>query len=493
MTNDRTSCDSHQKRIGIYCYICYCLSGESMKPIPIMGLGMQSGFPSVTAQERINCYLEFVKDGERSKVVCYGTPGNFERVDFGSEPCRGWYSYQDFLYVVNRGNVWKVNNAGSTTLLGTMTSTSGKVSMSCNGTQIIIVDGTTTGYIITVSSGAFAAIADADYPGLKTVVFMDGYFIGNKTNTGQFFISGLYDGTAWDALDYEVAESNPDNLVAVFADQGAIYLLGDFTTEVWGNNGASDFPFGRVGYPIELGLIAPFSVAKMSGSIAFLARNRLGEAQAVLVSGYSVQIISTPDIDRILNESNTLENATAFSFMTNGHQMYQLNAGGKSFMYDQSTGVWSRLKSYGIERSRSDMGQNWLNKYVVADYENGKIYQLSDTNYDEAGEPLVFELIGKHVFNNSDRLSVSELWIDMETGVGLATGQGSNPQVMLRYSRDTGRTWSTERWHTAGAVGDYLTEVKWTRLGRAYDFVFHIKISDPVKRCIQGAYINAAA
>jgi hypothetical protein len=80
----------------------------------------------------------------------------------------------------------------------------------------------------------------------------------------------------------------------------------------------------------------------------------------------------------------------------------------------------------------------------------------------------------------------------METGIGLTSGQGSIPQVMLQYSRDNGHTWSNERWVSAGMIGRYKAEVRWARLGRAYDFVFKIRISDPVKRCIQGAYVRAA-
>jgi hypothetical protein len=101
-------------------------------------------------------------------------------------------------------------------------------------------------------------------------------------------------------------------------------------------------------------------------------------------------------------------------------------------------------------------------------------------------------ITGQHVFNGAEMFSISELWLDMEVGVGATTGQGSNPQIMLKVSRDAGHTWSSELWKSIGAIGKYLTEVKWTRLGRGYSFTFEVTISDPVKRCIIGAWITAS-
>jgi hypothetical protein len=87
-------------------------------------------------------------------------------------------------------------------------------------------------------------------------------------------------------------------------------------------------------------------------------------------------------------------------------------------------------------------------------------------------------------------LSVGRIWVDFETGDGLATGQGSNPQVFLRYSKDGGHTWSAEIWRTLGAIGKYLNRVYWNRLGRARDWVFELAGSDPVKIVIMNAGLN---
>ena len=81
-----------------------------MKPIPIFGTGFSSGYPSTTAQKRINCYLELVKDPEKSHVTLYGTSG-LELFSFlGETPVRGMIAVNNYLYVAHRGIIYKIDN-----------------------------------------------------------------------------------------------------------------------------------------------------------------------------------------------------------------------------------------------------------------------------------------------------------------------------------------------------------------------------------------------
>jgi hypothetical protein len=49
--------------------------------------------------------------------------------------------------------------------------------------------------------------------------------------------------------------------------------------------------------------------------------------------------------------------------------------------------------------------------------------------------------------------------------LGLATGQGSDPQAMLRWSNDGGLTWGNEHWASIGKMGKTHARVIWRRLG----------------------------
>lgn len=77
-----------------------------------------------------------------------------------------------------------------------------------------------------------------------------------------------------------------------------------------------------------------------------------------------------------------------------------------------------------------------------------------------------------------------------ETGVGLTSGQGSDPQVMLRWSDNGGHTWGNEHWTSMGMQGQYKARALWRRLGQGRNRVYEVSGSDPVKVAILDLYLN---
>lgn len=464
-----------------------------MAIVPLFGLGQKGKSATVTAQGHVNLYAEIQQDVDKARLVFYGTPGTTLRTSFGDTPVRGWIAVGDLFYAVHRGTLYSVNNAGTKTSRGTLNTTTGRVSMAYDGAVILIVDGT-NGYTYTIASTTFAQISDGDFPnGANTCDWLDGQFIVDDGSGDQFFISP--DGTNWDALDFATAESQPDGIVRVFSDNGEVLLFGETTTEPWGNVGGQDFPFQPIkGSIIEFGLAARWSLTKYNSGIAALMKNKNGQVQVMFIRGYTPQPISTQEMDSIINGYSSVSDATAYAYMLGGHPMYQINfpTPGESWLYDASTGMWSRLQ-YGLNggRHRGEMALDYLNKTIIADYENGDIFNIDPDVYTDNGVAIASEITGKHFFNENRRVIVDELFIDMETGVGLASGQGSDPQAMLTVSRDGGRTFGNELWTTIGAVGAYTARVVWRRLGLARDWVFRVRITDPVKRVITFAALRA--
>ena len=83
----------------------------------------------------------------------------------------------------------------------------------------------------------------------------------------------------------------------------------------------------------------------------------------------------------------------------------------------------------------------------------------------------------------------------LQTGVGLSgSGQGSDPECMLRYSNDAGQTWSNEVTTKAGKQGEFQTRVLFNRLGqsRGGRRVFEWSASDPVPWRLVGAELPGA-
>jgi hypothetical protein len=96
-----------------------------------------------------------------------------------------------------------------------------------------------------------------------------------------------------------------------------------------------------------------------------------------------------------------------------------------------------------------------------------------------------------HLNQLHKRITYQSFELLAQVGEGLLSGQGSDPQICLRWSDDGGRTWSREHWTTLGKIGAYRTRVLWRRLGQARDRVFEISMSDPVDVALITAYLEA--
>jgi hypothetical protein len=135
---------------------------------------------------------------------------------------------------------------------------------------------------------------------------------------------------------------------------------------------------------------------------------------------------------------------------------------------------------------------------VVGDYENGNIYAFDLDVYADNGQIQRWLRSWRALptgQNTLRRTAHHTLQLDCETGVGLNDGQGSDPQVMLRWSDDGGHTYSNERWTSIGRIGQYGKRAFWRRLGmtmKIRDRVYEISGTDPVKIAIMGAELRAS-
>lgn len=460
-----------------------------LKPVPLFGLGNQGKSSNVGAQERVNLYVEVQTDPEKNILTLYPTPGLQTFVNFGAYPTRGMYEKGDLMYAVNRDTFYSIANNGTISVIGVLSTFSGRVSMADNGTQIIIVDGA-SGYIYNTSTLAFTTISDIGFPGGDSVTFFNGRFVVNKPNTGQFYISSLYDGLSWDALDFATAEADPDNIVRIIAEAGQLVIFGDKTTEFWGDSGAVDFPYARIGSAaIEWGLAARWSLSKYMDSLIFLRKNRLGQVQVCIQSGSNSQAVSTPEIDYLFSQYSVTSDATGFAYMISGHPMYQINfpTPNESWLYDGQSKAWSRLQYSNAGRHRAEMQQQYLSNSYVTDYADGRLYRFMEGVYTDDGEAIVREFVGRHQ-SVGDYITFGALWIEMESGVGLQSGIGAAPQLMMQISRDGGREWGSEIWRDIGAAGNYKTRAVFNRLGSVRDWLFKFRVTDPVKTVFIAAW-----
>jgi hypothetical protein len=342
---------------------------------------------------------------------------------------------------------------------------------------------------------------DGPFEGGGTVDITDNYFLYNKPDSQLWAASDLLSPIT-DPLSFASKDGSPDDLVSIIVDRREVYLLGEMSSEVWINSGGVPFPFTRIpGTSTQQGIAAQYSMARMGNSFAYVSKNNRGEAMIVRMNGYFPERISTHAVETTLVNQN-VSDALAWTYQLEGHEVYvvtfpSIGDNGLTWAYDNTTGLWHkwlyRNTRNEFERHRGNCCAFFNQQVLVGDYENGKIYQVAREFYTDDGAPIRRIRRAPHITSDLQRQYFHELQIQFQPGVGLSTGQGQNPQAMLRWSNDGGSTWSNEYWTSIGAQGKYQNRAIWRRLGWSRDKVFEVSISDPVKAVIISANLKAEA
>lgn len=312
--------------------------------IPFLGGAYEGRSKSINAQQSINLFPVYDQQEGKTPVAMYGTPGTVEFCDTGvGAIVRGMHVMGEYLYAVVGSAVFQIDSAGTGTNLGSITTSTGHVGMADNGTQLLIVDGTAYGHIVT--TGAIADITDGGYPIATACVFFDGYFIVSVADTGRIQVSKLYDGLTWSALDFATAEAAPDALIGIGTTRQNIWLLGETSTEVYYNSGNPDFPFQRVpGAILDIGCASLTSVVEIEGVLYWLSNKRT----VVRNNGYSFAPVSVPGIDYQISIYETINDATGYTYSLEGRTFYVLNfpTENVTWVLDVKTGQWHEWGSY---------------------------------------------------------------------------------------------------------------------------------------------------
>ena len=369
------------------------------------------------------------------------------------------------------------------------------------GTYTVSASQTVSSTTIFAMNWTVLPATDGPFQGGGTVDITDNYFVYNKPDSQLFAASDLLSPIT-DPLSFASKDGSPDDLVSIIVDRREVYLLGEMSSEVWINSGAVPFPFTRIpGTSTQQGIAAQYSMSRMGNSFAYVSKNNRGEAMIVRMNGYFPERISTHAVETTLVNQN-VANALAWTYQLEGHEVYvvtfpSIGTNGLTWAYDNTTGLWHkwlyRNNQNEFERHRGNCCAFFNQQVLVGDYENGKIYQLGRNFYTDDGQTIRRIRRAPHITTDLQRQYFHELQIQFQPGVGISTGQGDDPQAMLRWSNDGGSTWSNEYWTTIGKQGKYLNRAIWRRLGFSRDKVFEVSISDPVKAVIISANLKAEA
>lgn len=501
-----------------------------------MGLGYQGGDigfvgqayeapdPYQDSQRSINWYCEVSQDGKsKTPVALLGAPGlnailNVAVDSSGGEVrgcwvlpggtralvvCDSAVSMVEMTVPATQNSIAQF----SVTQFGTLLTNNGPVCIRDNGpgNYAVIVDGPygyTVNYTAALGSLVCAQITDPGFLGADRCAFIDGWLIFNRPGTQTFYTTGPTPYTiTFPGAFFALKDSSSDNLITLQENNRELWLVGERTSEVWYNAGGANFAFSRIpGVAPQIGCSAVNSIARLGASLVWLGKSERGQNVVIRTNQYSYEDISTRAIESQISSYPLVSDAIGFVYEEDGHQFYVLTfpTADKTWVYDETSKMWHERASFetatgAFHRFRGNCFMNFQNVRMVGDYQSGYVHQMSRQFYSDNGLPLIALRRCPHIWSREDRKRMfhGSLQVEFAPGVGLQTGQGSNPQAMLRWSDDGGATFGTEHWTSIGRVGRTKNRALWRRLGHARDRVFEVRISDPVKRDVVGATLFA--
>ena len=412
----------------------------------------------------------------------------------------------NFLIVASNGILTDSAGAIAATNITSISFTANTITMAANAAS------NQTGDTFSLLIPAFGQITDPAFLGADRIALIEGWLIFNQPATRTFYTNApiAYTLTFAGAF-FALKDSTSDNLNTFFEQNRELWLLGDTHSEVWFNSGGANFPFTRLpGVGPRIGCAAKHSIAAVGAEYCWLGRiGEQGENVIVMTNQYSWTRVSTHAIEHAISQYPLVSDAIGDSYEEEGHLIYQLTFPTADVtwcldltVYEDSQGKfgWFQRLSWDpnaaiYHRHRANCMMNFADVRMCGDYQTGQMHQQSRQIYTEVnnvgvqGAPLRCQRRTPHVWSkrNRKRIFYSSLQIEFKAGVGLQTGQGSNPQCMLRWSDDGGQSWGNEVDAPIGLAGDTMNRAMWFQLGAARDRVWEANYSDPTPRDIIGA------
>lgn len=453
-----------------------------MTALPIAFRTNQSKYSFAGEAQLINGYAEQQGNDAKAPLAILPDYGMTEFAAVTDTPCRGsiYLDDLDCIYSVFASGAYKVLSDGTSSRIGLVPG-SDIVELSRNQATIPQISITCAAGEYYIENDVVKKVTTTNLP--TPIVSHD--HLGGYTVRGladrRFFLSAINATQTVDALDYATAEQSADPLVRVKAD-GDLFIFKKKQTEQWRNTGNASFPFEPIGTPIRHGLLASEAVTPFDNTLAFIGE----DAVVYRIAGTgSVQRISTHGIERSIANDPSQSDIVGFSYSNEGHLFAGFTGSDFTRVYDAATQTWHTRQSWQLDRWRARFPVFAWGKWIVGDTLTGSLYFLDKDSYTEGSDPIVWgvDLPPFHVFPNGG--VIDAVAIDVATGVGNVTGDGSDPKLMLDWSVDGGATWKGHRELSLGASGDRV-RVTTRRLGRfgPQGVTFRLRISDPVIRSL---------
>jgi hypothetical protein len=417
-------------------------------------IGTRDG--TLTADAKmVNCFAEQIENG----FVLIKRPGtSYYSGILGT--AQGQFSYfgANFFIVNNTAYASATLSGAGIAIPSALTPFEPFVSLSSEeaGAPLTVIQDQ-AGNLWTFNGLAFTKVTDANYTGTTVaqgIAYLDGVYYAMRVD-GQVIGSAINDPTTWPALDFVQADVTYNAGVTVLRHLN--YIIGFYnagTQVFWDANAA---PNGS-GIALQPVLNASFTTGCFNGATVvelydvsyWVATTAQFGRTIQTFQGLSMVKISTPFIDKILNQPTLTNLSTmwAFGFQISGHIFYVLTIPvlNVTLAYDVNTQNWSTWSSVvgGVEQyftGRFYQNEQGQSSGVIGDSlmdtSTGKQMVMLPSTYVDATGPInVTSISPPYDWNTSNykRFNyISQL------------GDFINTMVNISFSDDDYQSFSTPR------------------------------------------------
>lgn len=426
-------------------------------------------------------------------------------------PTRGSISITGRTFMVAGSGFFELFANGTFTQWGTVGNDARPVTMAASPQQLLLASAGTA-YVFDLSANTLTPIPGTTFPGaVAQAGICDDFFIITVAATKEFFVSAPLDAMDWVTNGGAIVSVFPDNIVGFIVSHRQI-VFGSDTKTVFYYDSGNIFPFDVIpGSDMDQGLAAEFSYALLNNTFLWLGSDERGRGKVWTASGYTPVRVSNHAIEFAIQGYSRIDDAVAFTYQDQGHDFYCLYFPTPSVLWvlDTITGMWHQQAFEVATTGLFQAAHRWNHTFnfglhLVGDWQSNHVYSLHIpvqtggvwTYADDDGIPIVRVRRAPHISKSQRRQYFNELEVFVEVGLGPIpplldpAGNPRGPIISMRFSNDSGRTWSNWSDRDCGQSGAYKRRVRWLRLGQARDRIFEVRMSDPVAWRIVDAYLD---
>lgn len=488
-----------------------------------IGGSYTSQSPITDCERTCNWYPEIVEsDAGKNKMVLYRIPGTRlfgTAPDFDFRVARGAIQVDGRYFRVNGYNLLEIFADGSNLLLGNIAEDARMVQFASNSAGQVAIASAGELYILETDSNTLTHVPQSDsFFGADAVTFGDSYFIVLNHGISQFQISDFNNGLVWDGADVSGRIPMSDRAVNLIWDRGILWIFTGRQTQLWADNGNSNFPFSPMGSAImEMGLGAKDSLCQFDNALIGLGQDARGSRMFFRATGASPVRVSTHAVEYALSQYSTVDDAVSYVRQDRGHTFYRTTfpTADQTWEMDAASTLWTQpnfTDALGNQHARQDRDHVYVfGKHLVGIAGSdliapGVVMEMTPDYYTDDGYeitnsgpgalihyPIVRDRIAELPNNENKRVFLNRFELEFQPGIGLDGSVNIDPHFMLRNSWDGGRTWGTELEMTAGRIGTYNARAFKNRLGSGRKPAVWIRTSEPCDFTLLNAYMEASA